>query len=230
MTLTAFVEFLLQAALASAGAIWLFSTKLGEKYISHRFDRKISELEHNQNAKIEGLRAQLANVTDRGRHANKREFDALTEIWELLVTAYLSTSTCIASLMEYPDMSRLTEDEIQSFLNSTDLNEGQRKYVLSATDRNATYSRTVTLNQINKAGLSIFNVRLALRKKGIFIPSPLGAKIQAAIEAMSRAQVERSVEFQHRTFHGKAAMDFLESGEKTINDLGEAVRARLAIA
>lgn len=112
MTLTAFVEFLLQAALASAGAIWLFSTKLGEKYISHRFDRKISELEHNQNAKIEGLRAQLANVTDRGRHANKGEFDALTEIWELLVTAYLSTSTCIASLMEYPDMSRLTEDEI----------------------------------------------------------------------------------------------------------------------
>ena len=56
-----------------------------------------------------------------------------------------------------------------------------------------------------------------------------GAKIQAAIETMSRAQVERSVEFQHRSFQGQASIDFLETGEKTITELGEALRARLAI-
>lgn len=229
MTISGLAEFLLQVGLASAGALWLLSTKLGEGYISRRFDRKLSELEHDQKATIEGLRAQLANVADRGRRANEREFAALTEIWERFVEAFLSTNTCIASPISHPDLTKLTDDETQSFLNSTDLTEEQRKYVLDAKDPNTAYSRTVTLNQINKAGVAIFNVRLALRKKGIFIPSALGAKIQAAIETMSRAQVERSVEFQHRSFQGQASIDFLETGEKMITELGEALRARFAI-
>lgn len=227
ITLEDIGSIVFQTALASAGTLAILSTQVGEKYVSHRLERGLEKIKHEHDAQIESLRAQLSHLSDRGRHANEREFEALSEIWDLFVEAFLATNTCIASFMEFPDFSRMSDADTQEFLNSTEFSEGQRKYVMGATNRNNAYSRTVTIRDINKAGSDLHKVRLALRKKGIFIPKALGDRLRASIEEMSRAQVARRVSFSYPAHRDEDATNFLSRAEDFITEIGELVRDRL---
>jgi hypothetical protein len=227
ITLKDIGSIVLQAALASAGTLAILSTRVGEKYFSHRLERSIEKLKHEHDEQIESLRAQLSHLSDRGRHANEREFEALSEIWDLFVEAFLSTNTAIASFMEYPDFSRMPDDDTRAFLDSTNFSEDQRKYVMSAQDRNKAYSRTVTIRDINKAGADLHKVRLAIRKKGIFIPKSLADRLRAAVEEMSKAYVARRLSFTYPHHRDEEATNFLSHSENFITEIGELVRDRL---
>jgi hypothetical protein len=221
--------FLMQALIASGGSILILSLpKVGDKILSHHLERRLAQLKHDHDQAIEGLRAQLAHLGDRGKHSNEKEFQALEAVWNEFVEAYLATNTCVISMMEFPDLNKLDQDEVVSFLDSTDFSAPQKQQVLAANDKNKMYSRLVTLRQLNAARLEIFKVRSMLRKNGIFIPAALQAQFRSAIEVLSRAEVERYVEFRHESFHEYKDSSFLlQNGEKIISDLGDSVRARL---
>jgi hypothetical protein len=46
-------------------------TGLGERYLDHRFNKKLRELEHANAWEIEELGCDLAHLQDRGRRANE---------------------------------------------------------------------------------------------------------------------------------------------------------------
>jgi hypothetical protein len=77
--------------------VGLAPTKLGEKLLSHHLERRLFALRHDQNEKIEELKAQLAHLSDRGQRSNQREFDAISAVWDKFVEAYLATNTCDTS-------------------------------------------------------------------------------------------------------------------------------------
>jgi hypothetical protein len=74
------VQIIASSALAIAGFICVSFTKLGERFLNHRLEKRIGELKHAHDRDIESLRADLAHLQDRGRRANELEFDALTKI------------------------------------------------------------------------------------------------------------------------------------------------------
>jgi hypothetical protein len=227
ITLEDLGSIMLQAALASVGTLAILSTRVGEKYLSHRLERGMEKLKHEHEELIESFRAQLSHLSDRGRHANEREFEALSEIWDLFVEAFLSTNTSIASFMEHPDFSNMSDEDTQAFLDSTEFSKDQRNYVMRAQDRNKAYSRTVTIRDINKAGADNHKARLALRKKGIFIPKALADRLRASMEEMSKAYVSRRISFDYPQHRDEAATNFLARSENFIAEIGELVRDRL---
>jgi len=170
------ISWLVQIAI-SAGVILAFfglaPAKLGERLFGHYLDQRLASVRHEQNAKIEELKAQLSHLSDRGVRSNEREYNALTAVWDKFVEAHLSTQTCIASLIEHPDLHRLSDEEINAFLSSTDLSDRQRQSVISATDKNQVYVNAVIAKQINRAFKDTFDGRILLRKQDIFIPAAL---------------------------------------------------------
>jgi hypothetical protein len=207
------------------GFIAVRSTGIGEKLLDHHWTKQLAELKHSQDQKIEALKADLANLQDRGKRANEREFEALSAIWEAFVDAFLKTNEAVMSLISHPDLPRLTPEELTSFLQSTDFSPQQRAQVEQSVDKNKAFGDIVQLRQIHASRSSIFTVHLLLRTKGIFVAREIIDEFKACLEMLSAAQAERYVQFHHRgTLDGSKGHALIQGGEKKFDELQSVVR------
>jgi hypothetical protein len=224
--------FLLQAALAAVVTVLAFvglaPTKLGERFLNHHLEKKLADLRHDQNQQIEKLKEQLGHIGDRGIRSNEREFNAISAVWESFVDAYVSTQRCAIAYTEHPDLSRLSEEEVESFLTSTDLRDRQRKEVQEARDKNRAYSAAVNNNYISEAGKAIYDTRTLLRKQCIFVPEDLTRLIEFRLNKLSEAYVQRRMEPTYGAHSEIGAVEFLLThGNTMFDELLAAVRLRL---
>jgi hypothetical protein len=226
-------SWLLQTTIAAGVATTAFfimlPTKFGEKYLSFHFDRKLADLRDIQNQKIESLKEQLNHLGDRGKRSNEREYEALSDIWGQFVDAFDSTERCVTQFIEHPDFSRLTDDEIDTFLNATDFTEDQKREFRSSSDKNKLYTRTIAWKNIAKAHNQIFEVRIALKKRGIFVPEDLRRTYEEAIEFCSRATSHEFVRFRNpnSTLASDTPIKFFEGKDGTFKRVMDATSARL---
>jgi len=227
------LSWIAQTVASSALAILAFvavrSTAVGERFLNYRLEQKIVALKHAHDEKIEALRSDLAHFQDRGRRANELEFEALVKIWHAYSDAWLKTQQAIVDYMSFPDMSRLSDDDATTFLETTELSGTQKKQVLEAADKNQMYSKIVRQRTINIAGAAIYEGRLVLRTSGIFIPAAVARSFKEAFDKLSGAYVEQSMEF--RTGRGtglEKSMDVLDTtGEGLIATLEALVRTTI---
>jgi hypothetical protein len=217
------------AGVATTAFFVLLPTKFGEKYLGFHFDRKLADLKDIQNHKIEGLKEQLSHLGDRGKRSNEREYEALSEIWGQFVDVFLSTERCVTQFIEHPDFTRLSNDEIDAFLNATDFSEEQKKEFKASLDKNKLYTRTITWKNIAKAHNDIFEMRIALKRRGIFVPEDIRGLYEEAIEFCSKAEIHEFVRFRHpdSTLGSDAPIKFFEGKDAIFKRVMDATSARL---
>jgi len=208
--------------------VGLAPTKLGEKFLGHQLERRLAALKHEHDTQIESLKAQLARLGDRGVRSNEREYDATIAVWEAFVEAFDATTRCVVAFLRYPDFNRLPKEDINDYLNSTELSQMQKDEVLNADDKNVTYSRIENIRAIMKAGRSIFEARLLLRKQGPFVSESLSDKIASALDYCSEAQTEREMRFEHGPIiKPEKSMAYFKDNGQTFREVQAAVRKRL---
>jgi hypothetical protein len=223
------VQTLASSAVAILAFIGLKSTALGERFLNHHLERKIADLKHAQGEKIEALRADLGHIQDRGRRANELEFDAATKIWHAFVDAYLKTQQAIVDYSSFPDLNKLSDDDLTTFLESTDLSAPQRAQVSASSDKVTMYSKIVRQRRIGIAGGAIYDGRLLLRTNGIFISSTMSKSFKGGFEILSKAHVEQLVNFEHGRGPSNESSVLLISpaGEQVVANLETLVRSTL---
>lgn len=226
-------SWIIQTLASSAVVILAFiavrSTAIGERFLNHHLAKKIADLEHAHAEKIEALRADLAHLQDRGRRANELEFDAASKIWHAFVDAYQKTQQAIVDYKSFPDLNKLSGDDLTTFLESTDLSNPQRIQVSGATDKVAMYSKITRLRRISTAGGAIYDGRLLLRTDGIFVSSAMSKSFKGAFEVLSRAHVEQFMDFEHGRGPSNESSVLLISpaGEQLVANLETLVRSAL---
>jgi hypothetical protein len=94
----------------------------------------------------------------------------------------MSTRVCVTQFVSHPDLNALAINEVETFLSTSELSEQQRKQVTSAPDRNRTFANIVVYRSINVAGADLYDLRLMLRKLGIFVPIELQGAVADAIK------------------------------------------------
>jgi hypothetical protein len=223
------VQTLLASGFAIVGFVALRSTAIGERFLSHHFERRIAELRHSQNEAIESLRADLAHVGDRGRRANEREFEALSRIWGAFVDAFLKTNQAVVAYSSFPNLDELSQEDLAAYLEASELSAAQRKQVLDAEKKVDMYVKIVEFRQINAAAASIFDARLLLRRDGIFAKTDVIDAFTTALNFLGKAQIERSMHFQHRAtdIGYDETLRLFGEGEKVFASLQSLLRTRL---
>jgi hypothetical protein len=160
-------SWLMQTAIASGVAttafLILLPTKLGEKYLSFHFDRKLADFKDSQNQKIEALKEQLNHLSDRGKRSNEKDYDALSAIWDQFCDVIQSTDRAVVQFMEHPDLNQMTDEDLKGLLNSTDFSEQQKDGILRSDHKNKAYGQTVRWMLTSKAHNQIFDFRASLR-------------------------------------------------------------------
>jgi hypothetical protein len=230
--LDAIAYLIIQSIIAAAIAVWALSTKIGGRLLSHQLDQRLAALKHEHDQQIEDLRSRLSHIADRGQRSNEREYEALSDIWDKFVDAYLATNTALINLIEFPNLTVMSDDEVKAYLSTTELSDGTAADILKAQprDRNEAFTRRIAAKQIGDARFAIQQARMLLRTRGIFVPVELIERFQVFLDVLSRAEVQREVEFQNRTSLGSNDTNYLlQNGERLFTDLGNAVRDRLLI-
>lgn len=233
MTGSEVISWLAQSALAAGTAAGVFllalPTKLGDRFLSYQFDRKLAKLKERQDQQIERLREQLRHLEDRGKRSNEKEYEALSDIWGQFVDVQAATERAVVQFLEHPDLQRMNDEDLAHFLNSTELSQEQKKNVSGSADKNRAYSQSVRWMMLSNAHNQIFSLRAALKKRSIFIPEGLVRAYEEGIDLCSKAEVAEFVRFRHPdTALGHAdTLAFLERREPTLNSLRTATRERL---
>jgi hypothetical protein len=225
------LAFLLHAAVVAVfvlGFIGLAPAKLGDKIFGHYLERRLAELRHDHSRQIEKLRAELALVGDRGIRSNEREFQAIAAAWEHFLDAHAATMECAIAFSRYPDFQKLSEVEIKQYVESAELTDRQREAVMTAADKNTTFSRLVEFNQISAAGMAIYNARKLIGRQAIFIPDDLLAAFEAKMMKLSEAQIQRSIEPHYGAYSELKSVEWLvKNGEHERALLLAAVRQHI---
>lgn len=133
-------QVVLTTGAASVVLLGLIPTKIGDKLLGYHFERKLTEFKTSQNEKLEQLKEQLAHLSDRGKHSNEREFNAISAVWDKFVDAFLSTNACVIMYMRHPEFSNMSQEELTTFLETTELSEIQKSTIKKASDKNKSYS------------------------------------------------------------------------------------------
>lgn len=209
------------------GFIGIAPKFVSEKLLSHYLDGRLAEQNREHERQIEALKADLARIGDRGVRSNEREFNALSEAWGKFVDAYMSTNVCAISIISHPDLNIMEKDSIENFLNSDSVKPEAISRILAAHDKNKIYVNYVQFRQIIRSQNDIFDARSCLRKSAIFVPAELRKKYEDTLEILSKAQVERHMQFDHERYDGGAIQALLKDGQAIFEDLVEATQSRI---
>jgi hypothetical protein len=223
------------SALGALGATYrLFGEKLFGHFLDrrlqqlkHEHDIEIEQLKHNQNQVIENIRADIAHLSDRGKHSNEREYIALSAIWEKFVALYYATNVCVVSFVQYPDFNQMADDEIGEFLDSTELSKEQRAAVLKATDKGRSFSHITIRRYIAQAQSEFYEMSLLLNKLGIFIPKNIKDNFESVAKFCSSVIAQRYTEHGYGRTGLTHDQEFLAKGQPMLEALKDLVRERL---
>lgn len=230
-TLNTLLQWFVSALGGALGAAALLLPKWGEGLLQHRISQKLEAFKSQQAGELEGIKAQLAHLGDRGKRSNEMEFQAIEKVWRAFVKAWLSTNTCMGQLIQVPDFKRLTDEEVTAFATGSGLDEGDTKALLSASDRKKQYISIVSWQTVNEAGRDIYDARLTLREQRIFMPPSITKEFSDAIEQMNGAQVQRRLGLQNPDVKqwqwGEAQSKWLEHCTDVFEKLATSANARL---
>lgn len=234
MTWTDLIHFVTPIALAGATSLasflFLLPTKIGEKLVGHHFEAKITDLRHEQATELGRLQAGLDHLKDRGIRSNEREYQAISGVWESFVDAFQATRRCVAQFQSFPDLSKLSEDEVTEFLSDGGITGRQATSIIQSKDRNAAYSRTDRLRLIYVAGEDVLKAKALLDKQCVFIPNSLAAQFNQSINMLNELRIEQYM--SSRSDIGPLKVDrsialIGNEGTWLFEHLRDAVRARL---
>ena len=141
---------------------------------------------------------------------------------------YHATRVAISGSFQYPDLERMSESALASFLENEDaLTREQKTAVVDAENKSDKFSRFINTNNIIKAQHSYYDFRRFIDKRGIFIPKSLKEQFEKAAELCSAAIAQRYVERNGRILDSNDDLEFQQKGPLALEALKDAVRERL---
>ena len=216
-----------------------FGTRVFDSTFRYYFDKKISDLKHLQDRaladvkhvyerNVEELRAELSHFTDRSKHSNEREYQALIAAWESFVAAYYATLACVARMTSHPDFNQMPNTELEDFLNTSDLDAASRQYIRNSTDKNAAYGRVHDVRIQNEAQKAIWQAREIVRKQSVFIPGDIENQFETTLSFLNSVWAENYVNLTARgSVELTNSLELVSSGDRMRGALRDAVRNRV---
>lgn len=216
-----------------------FGAKVFDATFKHYFDRKLADLKHDQDRKladvkhvyernVEELRADLSHFTDRGKHSNEREYQALIAAWESFVAAYYATLACVGRFSTHPDLNRMDDGELDEYLESCNIEPAGKRFIKKAADRNAALGRVQDARIQNDAQRLIWEARNVIHKQSVFIPFEIESKFEESLSTLQRVWAENHVNFTSRgSIELRESIVLVENGDQMKSALRDIVRKRV---
>ena len=169
----------------------------GEKWLNAKFEERLAAYRHAQQRELEQLKFEINSLMDRTVKLHQGEFDVLPEAWGRLSDAFNTTVPVSLGFLQYPDVNRMTTEQLEEFLEKSPLANWQKSELKLAPDKTRYYANVIHKEDFNKTGEACGEFRKYLSKNGIFILEPLKAKFVELDGLLTGALLERRSSLQN---------------------------------
>ena len=166
---------------------------LGKNWIENKFKQRLEEHRHQQALEIQRLRVEIDSMLSGSIKLQEFEFQTLPEAWKLLNDARGNVNDLMSPLQQYPDLSKMNNEEIQDILRSSNLLESQKKKIIKSEDKMKTYMEVIFWKKLSTARNSCAEFHKYIEKMGIFIPNELKNNLTEASKIMWSSLVSKEV-------------------------------------
>lgn len=211
------------------GAAFTLFKLLGEKWLNQKFAERLEAYKSEQARELERLRHRISGVFDRAKRLNDREYDVLPDVWAKLVDANSSSIAYLSRFRQYPDITRMSDTDLDEYLDTTKFSASQKKEIKSSSDRLKAYQRVSEWHYYAATVNDLRAANSAISKNGIFIVPTLRDDMKRLVELIHSAIVEQQINDEHEVHpRMKEGRDKWKSeGEPLFKKIEEAVAARL---
>ena len=211
------------------GIAYAIFKRLGERWLDAKFEERLAAYRHEQQKELEQLRFKINALLDRSTKLHQREFEVLPEAWSRLNDAYWKAIAFVSPLQQYPDLNRMTAEQLEEFLSNCSLNQWEKSELRGDGDRNAYYIKRLFWHRLADMRGVARESHIYLLKSGIFLPAEVRAKFGAIGTLIWEALDERAVNEEHdfvprESVKQKALRD---NGPQLIENLEQEVHGRL---
>ena len=166
---------------------------LGQKWIESKFAAQLEVERHEHAKELQELKKKLDSELSRIVKLQDREFTVLTEAWDLLQDALGQVGALVAFIRQYPDLSRLSPERLDEFLEGSRLTKVHQQEVREAQDRNRHYQDLSFWYELHEARAAWLKYRSYINKNSIFLRPELSNTFERINGIMWDALVAREV-------------------------------------
>jgi hypothetical protein len=201
----------------------------GVKWLDSKFEERLAAYKHAQQKELERLKFEINTIMDRTVKLHQREFDVLPEAWARVNDAFRAVHHIGMGMQSYPDVSGMSEPEIENLLERSEFEDWQKDKLREAKDKTTYYIKTITPIRMWKADKARAEFSAYFAKHGIFIPEPIKSQFETIDKLLFDATLEQRLSVQHpdmpRSFD--SALVLHTEGRTLLKSLEADVQARL---
>ena len=140
-------------AAGGGGAViaWGIFAKFGDRWVEHRFAKRLEAFKHEEAKELEHLRHQITSLFSRISKIHDREFEILPTAFLYLHKAYGACFALCAALQTFPALSQMGESHFAEFVEACRLPAFRKQELLQAADRDEYYRRWIFWTDIAEA-------------------------------------------------------------------------------
>lgn len=151
------------------GVAWAFFRYLGQKWIENKFAAQLEKERHEHAKELQELKRKLDAQLSRINKLQEREFEVLRDAWDFLLDAEGHASSLLSIMRSNPDLSMLSPERFEEFLNGSRLSAVHRQEVRDATDRTKHYKDLIFWYDLHDAKQAYWKYRALITKNSIFL-------------------------------------------------------------
>jgi hypothetical protein len=205
---------------------WLFKL-FSEKWLNAKFEERLASYKHEQQKELEQLRFKINALMDRTTKLHQREFEVLPEAWSKLVDANAHVYSAVAALQQYPDVDRMSDQQLDELLKKSTFTDWQKDELRRATNKSDYYIRAITFKRLFEAQNVFFEFQTYLFKNGIFIREELKVKFYTLKDIIHKALIEHEISQREKISMWTDIKKLTSEGQQLLKSLEQDVQKRL---
>lgn len=211
------------------GVAWAFFRYLGQKWIENKFAAQLENERHEHAKELQELKKKLDAQLSRINKLQEREFEVLRDAWDFLQDAEGHALSLLSIMRSNPDLSKLSPERFEEFLNGSRLSAVHRQEVLDAMDRTKHYQDLIFWYDLHDAKQAYWKYRALITKNSIFLRSEVSELFEKIAGVLWDGLISREVgeEAKDIKFWVEASREMRNKLVPLMQELRETLRAML---
>lgn len=189
----------------------------------------------NQLAKdLELAKAEISLLAARKMQLHEREYVVFPEVWAKLNAAFASLGKAVISFREIPDLSRMSDAEVKSWLDRSDLADDERRYFEGEADKTKAYNRILDWRSLIDANKDFIEFDNILQSNRIFLEPEIKEKLDHIGALLRAAWVAKKMDWDghkmiddSRSFLSEAYEKYDKEAKPIMKEIEELVQGRI---
>lgn len=154
---------------------------------------------------LEVAKSEISLLAARKMKLHDREYVVFPEVWAKLNKAFASLGNALFSFREIPDLGRLSEEELQTWVDRSDLSDDEKGYLTGEKDKFRAYSRILDWRCLLQANRDFVDFHTHLQANRIFLSPEIKEKLDQIGSLLREAWVAKKMDWDgHKLNEGKS--------------------------